>query len=65
MMDNGYTKDDIKKQLTTKYKQAYLDSKGQDKTKLEDALTKAYKAIGLTAAEALKIIHGWKPKKTK
>ena len=63
MVKNGYTKDEIKKQLTTKYKQAYLDAKGNEKTRLMDALTKTYKVIGLTAEEALKIINGWKPKK--
>ena len=63
MTDNGYKAEDIKKQLTTKYKQAYLDAKGSEKTKLMDALTKAYKAIGLSAEDALKIINGWKPKK--
>lgn len=65
MTDNGYKAEDIKKQLTTKYKQAYLDAKGSEKTKLMDALTKAYKAIGLSAEEALKIINGWKTKKEK
>ena len=59
MVDNGYKKEDIKKQLTTKYKQAYINSSGSERTKLRDALTKAYKAIGLTADEAIKIIDGW------
>ena len=63
MLKNGYTKEDIKRQLTSKYKAAYLEAKGSDKTRLMDALTKAYKAIGLTAEEALKIINGGKPKK--
>jgi hypothetical protein len=65
MLKHGKKKDDIKKTLSSKYKQAYLDATGSEKTKLKDALTKAYKAVGLTADEALKIINGWKPKKSK
>lgn len=64
LLKHGITKDKIKGKLSD-WKSEYLAATGKDKTRLEDALTKAYKAIGLTAAEALKIIHGWKPKKTK
>ena len=65
MTKHGMKAENIKKQLGTKYKQAYLDAKGAEKTKLKDALTKAYKAIGLTATDALKIINGWKPASNK
>ena len=66
MVDNGYDKKDIKSWIgnkSTGFKTRYLEATGREKTKLEDALTKAYKAVGLTAAEALEIIHGWKKDK--
>ena len=64
MVKHGMKAENIKDQIGKKYRQAYLNATGAAKTKLQDALTKAYKAVGLTADEALKIINGWKPKKT-
>ena len=63
---HGKSKKDIKSWIGSKstgFKTRYLEATGREKTKLEDALTKAYKAVGLTAAEALEIIHGWKKDK--
>ncbi|MCR5566208.1 MAG: hypothetical protein K6F61_05100 [Clostridiales bacterium] len=60
MTKHGVKKENIKKQLSSQYREKYLNATGEEKTRLKDALTKAYKAIGLTADEALKIINGWK-----
>ena len=65
MMENGYKKEDIKRQLTTKYKQAYLDADAEGKRKIRDAIQKTYKAMGYTATDADKIINGWKNEKKK
>ena len=58
---HGVTDKQIKTKLSS-WKQAYLDASGDEKRRIRDALTKAYKAIGLTAEEAGKIIDGWKKK---
>lgn len=63
MLDHGYDKTLIKKQIGNKYKSIYLEATGAEKTKLFDALTKAYKAVGLTAEEARKTINSWKQTK--
>jgi len=63
MTEHGMTQKQIKDQLSNKYKQKYLNGSQQEKVKIRDAIEKAYKAIGLTAEEAGKIIDGWKEKK--
>ena len=65
MMENGYKKEDIKKQLTTKYKQAYLDADVNEKWRIRNAIQIIYKAMGYTATDADKIINGWKSEKKK
>lgn len=56
----GYEKKNMASQITSEYKTKYLEAKGSDKVKLKDALIKAYKACGLTDAEATKKINSWK-----
>ena len=65
MLDNGYAVKDIKAQLTTKFKPLYLAADLEGRRKIKDALQKAYKAMGLKAADADKIINGWKNEKKK
>ena len=63
LTDHGISKERIEEKLKD-WKKEYLETKGDQKRKLENALTMAYKAIGMTADQALEIIHGWKPAKT-
>ena len=65
MLDGGYQAKDIKTQINKKIKEQYMEADSQQKIKLRDAMQKAYKAMGLKAADADKVIEGWtKPKKT-
>ena len=63
MTDHGFKAADIAEQIGNHYKPLYLAATGTAKTKLFDALTKAYKAAGLTADEARKKINSWKQTK--
>ena len=63
MLNHGMKKENIKKQITSKYKKQYLEASGNEKIKLKDALTKAYKAVGMTATEAQETINKWKKTK--
>lgn len=60
MTDHGVKTTAIKSQITEKYKKAYLAADNDGKRKIRDAIQKAYKAIGLTAEDADKIINKWK-----
>jgi len=65
MLDIGYQVKDIKSQITQKYKSQYLKGSTEDKRRILDAIEKAYKALGLTAKDADKIVNGWKEKNDK
>ena len=67
MLSHGVKKESIKSSITSYWKEKYLAAKAgsAERTAMKDAIQKAYKAIGLTAADADKVINGWlKPKKT-
>ena len=64
LMDHGITKEKIKNRLGD-WKQEYLDADSAGKIRIRDAITKAYKALGMSAEEAKKRIDGWKPAKSK
>jgi hypothetical protein len=59
MISYGYKKENIKKQLTTKYKQDYIDADQNGRRQLQNRLTKAYTEIGLTSQEAFEIMQKW------
>jgi len=59
LMDHGYDKEKIKKKLSD-WKKDYLEATGKDKVALKNALIIAYKAIGISEAEANGIINKWK-----
>lgn len=58
LLGHGFTKEKIKSQLG-KWKSEYLAADSNGKRKIRDAMQKAYKAIGLTAADADKAIEKW------
>jgi hypothetical protein len=60
MMQHGIKPESIKSTITKQYKDAYLEASGSEKTKIRDAIHKAYKAAGYTAEDADKIINKWK-----
>ena len=64
MLDHGRTQKQIKDALSD-WKSEYLAADAKTKTTIRDALQKAYKALGLTAADADKVINGWTKQKTK
>jgi hypothetical protein len=68
MLDNGYEAKDIKSQINSKIKKEYLPADSKTRTRLKDAMDKAYKALGFTVAEADKKVQEWikeSKKKTK
>ena len=60
MTAHGIKTENIKNQLPKAYKSDYLEATGNAKVKMKDALIKAYKAIGVSEAEANNIINKWK-----
>ena len=63
MLDHGVKKESIKTAITEKWKEIYLNADSRTRTAIRDAIQKAYKAIGLTAQDANKVIDNWKKKK--
>jgi len=63
MLDNGYEVKDIKSQINSRIKKQYAEADSREKVRLVDAMEKAYKVLGLTAADADKVIEGWKKEK--
>ena len=63
MLDHGVKKESIKSAITEKWKEIYLNADSRTRTAIRDAIQKAYKAIGLTAQDANKVIDNWKKKK--
>lgn len=59
MLDHGRTQAQVKDALSD-WKSPYLAGDQKTRTAIRDALQKAYKAMGLTAADADKTIEGWK-----
>ena len=64
MLDHGRTQKQIKDALSD-WKATYLAADSKERTEIRDALQKAYKAMGLTAADADKVINGWTKEKKK
>ena len=65
LLQHGRTQKQIKDALSD-WKSTYLAADATGRIRIRDAITKAYKALGLTAADADKTINGWmKEKKTK
>lgn len=62
MLDHGRTQAQVKDALSD-WKSPYLAGDKKTRTAIRDALQKAYKAMGLTAADADKTIDGWKKNK--
>ena len=58
LVSHGVTKERIIGKLSD-YKSVYLNATGAEKTRLKDALTKAFKACGMSAQEAVAKIDGW------
>ena len=59
LIKHGRTQKQIKDALSD-WKSAYLEADARGKTAIRDAIQKAYKAMGLTAEDADKVINGWK-----
>jgi hypothetical protein len=49
----------IKGQIGSHYKQAYLDGDSTAKRTIRDAMQKAYRKLGFTAEDANKTISNW------
>ena len=64
MLDHGRTQKQIKSALS-EWKSEYLAADSKGKTAIRDAIQKAYKAMGLTAADADKVINSWTKEKKK
>ena len=60
MLKHGMKRENIKKQITTKYKPMYLAADNKGKTQIRDEIHKAYKALGYSAEDADKVINKWK-----
>ena len=63
LTDHGKKKADIKENITKMFKAEYLEAGSSGKIRIRDAIQKAYKALGYTAADVDKIIDGWTKKK--
>ena len=60
LTDEGRQVKDIKTAITKQYKDKYLAADSAGKTRIRDAIQKAYRKMGLTAEDANKVINGWK-----
>lgn len=58
LLAHGITKEKIKSKLSD-WKSDYLAADSRQRIRIRDALEKAYKAAGYTAADADKVINGW------
>ena len=58
LLKHGVTKEKIKSKLSD-WKSEYLAADSNGRIRIKDAITKAYKAAGYTAADAQKTIDGW------
>ena len=63
MTSHGVEVKSIKSTITSTWKDKYLAADRNGKIKIRDAIQKAYKAMGLTTADADKVINGWKKTK--
>ena len=60
MVKNGYTAKDIKSEVNSRLKKAYMAATDEkEKLRIRDALTKTYKALGYTASDADKTVQKW------
>lgn len=59
MTAHGITNEKIKNEYLSKWKSEYLNGSSDKRRKIRDALEKAYKLIGYTAADADKTIAKW------
>ena len=64
LLDHGITVDKIKNRLSNR-KSEYLTADNAGKTKIRDAIQKAYKAMGLQATDADKVINNWAKEESK
>ena len=65
LLDHGVETKKVKDKLSD-WKSEYLEGDAKTRTRIRDALQKAYKALGLKASDADKTIENWKKdKKTK
>ena len=60
MTRHGMKAANIKSQINKKYREAYMAADSRGKVAIRDAMQKAYKALGYSAADADKVINGWK-----
>jgi uncharacterized protein YqgV (UPF0045/DUF77 family) len=58
LIDHGVEKKNVKSKLSD-WKSEYLGADSRERIRIRDAIQKAYKALGYTAADADKIIDGW------
>ena len=69
LTEHGVEAKNIKSTITSEYKDKYLKADQSIRWRIRDAMEKAYRAMGLKAEDADKIIEGWikesKKKKTK
>lgn len=65
MVKHGMEPKNIKSQVNSRYKQEYLTSSQQGKTRIVDAMNKVYKALGFTTDDVSKTIKGWTKAKKK
>lgn len=56
----GYDRKNMISQITSHYKSDYLNASSAEKVRIKNKLIMAYKACGLTEAEANKKINSWK-----
>ena len=60
MLKHGYEAKDIKSTVNSRLKKEYLAATTEaERLRIRDQLTKTYKAIGFTAADADKTVQGW------
>ena len=63
MTANGYEAKNIKTEVNKRIKEQYLKADAKEKIRLQDAMNKAYKALGYTTEDAEKTREKWKEKK--
>lgn len=65
LLAHGAEEKSIRTTITNKWKEKYLAGDVNTRSRIREAIRKAYQAIGLTSADADKVIDAWKEKKKK